>query len=305
MIAAARLAKAKRYDIIHVHWPIPHALMGWAARLAGKAKLVCSWHGAELRWTRSRWPIFRGFLRWVIRTADAHTVNSTHTETELQRLNPREVVRLPYGSTVHPPDTDLPAPGSVVPELLFVGRLVQRKGVHILLEALARIPDSVPLHLRIIGDGPLRSILEGQSRSLGLSDRVSFDGFVSDEALRDAYQRCSLFILPAVIDEKGDTEGLGVVLIEALAFGKPAIASGIGGITDVVIHGQTGLLVEPGDASALTEAITRLVSEPELVQRLGENARQRARDHFSWDAIIGQTVGLYQHVIARPPKHVP
>lgn len=299
MLAAAGLTRSKRYDIIHVHWPIPHALMGWAARLAGGAKLICTWHGAELRWTRSRWPIFKGFLRWVARTADAHTVNSTHTEAELRAIGPADVAILPYGSTVSPPKENSVSAPNAVPELLFVGRLVQRKGVHILLQALTMIPDSVPFRMRIVGDGPLRPTLEKMSRSLGIADRVRFDGFVSDEALREAYQACSLFLLPAIIDDKGDTEGLGVVLIEALAFGKPAIASRIGGITDVVVDGQTGLLIDPGDAAALASAITRLIAEPELRKLLGANAQQRAVDHFSWDAIIGKTVSLYRRVLAR------
>ena len=131
--------------------------------------------------------------------------------------------------------------------LLFVGRLVERKGVQVLLEALARLRDRPGVRVRVVGDGPMRGALERQAATLGVADRVRFDGSVSTEELVRRFRECDVFVLPAVVDAKGDTEGLGVVLIEALSYGKPVIASAAGGIVDIVRDGETGLLVPPGD----------------------------------------------------------
>jgi glycosyltransferase involved in cell wall biosynthesis len=304
MRAAARLARAERFDLIHVHWPIPHALMGFAARWAQGTPVICTWHGAELRWVQNRWPILSTVVRSIVTRGDAHTVNSTHTEAQLKAVRDCPVFILPFGSTVTPrANADTPPSGTLTPfEFLFVGRLVERKGVHVLLDAVARLPEDLPIHLRIVGDGPLRPALEQRVQELGLEGRVTFSGFVSESELVDAYAQCSAFVLPAVFDAKGDTEGLGVVLIEALAFGKPAVASGIGGIPDVVVDGETGILVPPNDPDALARALETLVGDPAWARRLGEAGKQRAETRFSWNAILDRTVQMYASVLAQKAR---
>jgi glycosyltransferase involved in cell wall biosynthesis len=132
-----------------------------------------------------------------------------------------------------------------------------------------------------------------------VDDIVTFEGFVDDATLRDRYRSADAFVLPAVVDEKGDTEGLGVVLIEALAHGKPAIASRTGGIVDVVKDDETGLLVEPGDTAALAEAIVRLAECPELRARLGSQGRALVRDEFSWRTVVPRLEALYRDVASK------
>jgi len=301
MRAAAHLARDSPFDLIHVHWPMPHALLGFAARWVSGTPVVCTWHGAELRWVHNRWPILGAILRSIVSKADAHTVNSTHTAAQLKAVRDRPVFILPFGSTVTPKPSDRVAPAtpSPSPEFLFVGRLVERKGVQVLLDAMARLPAVPPVRLRIVGDGPLRGALEERTKELGLENRVTFSGFIPEADLAEAYAQCTAFVLPAIFDAKGDTEGLGVVLIEALAFGKPAVASGIGGIPDVVVHGETGILVPPNDAGALSEALNALVHDPERARRLGEAGRQRAETLFSWDAILDRTIQMYTSILER------
>lgn len=308
-IAAARLARRRRYDVIHVHWPIPHALFGLAARWATGAPLVYSFHGVELTWTRKDWPVLIPLLRRLIRTADAVTANSSYTASMIQRVCPRDVVRIPFGAAI-PVPTPATGVGADAPigsaaragspfQLLFVGRLVERKGVTVLLQALARLPaEAPPLVAHIVGDGPLAGPLRAQARELGLGERVRFHGFVPASDLAARYADCDAFVLPAIVDSKGDTEGLGVVLIEALAHGKPAIASAAGGIVDVVKNEETGLLVPPGDADALAAAILRLCSDAGLSRRLGLAGQELVRREFSWPVITDRLVSLYQSLAA-------
>lgn len=298
-IAAYQLGRSGRFDLVHVHWPLPHALFGLAARRAGEIPLVCSFHGVELTWARE-WPIFRPFLRWVLGRTDAVTSNSTYTRGLIQALHDREVRVIPFGATVDMVESQaVKRSTSGVFKLLFVGRLVERKGVAYLLEAVARLSRTHDIRLEVVGDGPLRPALEERAARLGIADRVWFRGFLGSDELGGRYARCDTFVLPAVYDSKGDTEGLGVVLVEALSYGKPAIASAAGGIPDLIRDGVTGQLVPPGDVDALVEALRRYIENPELARRHAEAGRKHVRQEFSWEVIIDDLVSLYTGLVER------
>jgi glycosyltransferase involved in cell wall biosynthesis len=302
--AARRLARTGGYDVIHVHWPLPQALLGWSARRAGSAPLVCSFYGVELTFARrSRVPGLVAFLRRAIRTADAVTAISTYTTSLVRAVHDRPVELIPFGATVPVPDQPPALPPAPPFRLLFVGRLVERKGVRHLLDAVARArTDGVDVVADVVGEGPIRPALEAHARSLGLASAVRFHGFVSDEELVRRYVECHAFVLPAVVDEKGDVEGLGVVIIEALAYGRGVIASDAGGITDIVDHDRTGLLVPPGDAAALADAIATLAADPGRLARLGRTGRAYVEERFSWSAVIGRLVELYARLAPGRPR---
>ena len=182
--------------------------------------------------------------------------------------------------------------------MLFVGRLVERKGVPVLLEAWARaaLPNA---QLVIVGDGPDRTTLETRAAALGLAETVEFRGRVTDTELGAAYSTADLFVLPAVLDSRGDTEGLGVVLLEAMASHVPVLASAAGGITDVVVDGVSGVLVPPGDVTALAAGLQRLAAQPDLRTRLAAGGAARVRDDFSWDAIADRWAAVYADAVGR------
>jgi glycosyltransferase involved in cell wall biosynthesis len=175
--------------------------------------------------------------------------------------------------------------------VLFVGRLVQRKGVRHLIDAIAHVREA---HLVVIGDGPERTALEAHARDLEIADRVEIRGRVSDEELRAAYAASDVLVLPSVLDARGDTEGLGVVLLEAMSYGVPVVASDIGGITDIVEHEKSGLLVPPGDATQLARALERLMRDPALASRLGSAGRERVRSAFGWMEIMAKWDAVYR-----------
>ncbi|HEX7049506.1 MAG TPA: glycosyltransferase family 4 protein [Longimicrobiales bacterium] len=302
--AAVKLASSGGFDVVHVHWPIPHAVLGLAARRATGLPLVSSFHGVELTWTRRHFPVLVPFLRHAIRTSDAVTANSSYTASMIREVYDREVLRIPFGATVADSadvvGTDDDGTDSF--ELLFVGRLVERKGVRYLLDALARLDGRPGVRLRVVGDGPLRPALEAHAAALGLAGRVRFDGFVSADVLARRFAACDAFVLPAVVDAKGDTEGLGVVLVEASSHGKPVIASGVGGITDVVRDGETGILVPPADAAALAAAISALAGDPARARALGAAGRAHVDREFSWPVIIERLTSLYRGLVARTSR---
>jgi glycosyltransferase involved in cell wall biosynthesis len=294
--AIRRLVRRTRYDVVHVHWPVPHAAMGIAAQRACGMAMVTTYYGAELRLAARSRPLL-SLLRAGARRSARNIAISRHTADDLARLTGVRAEVIPY-SIAFTPHARSTAHTRRRFTALFVGRLVERKGVPVLLEAWSRaaLPNAT---LAIVGDGPDRQRLEAQAGALGIADSVEFRGRVTDRELADAYSSAELFVLPAVLDAKGDTEGLGVVLLEAMASHVPVIASAAGGITDVVVDGDSGVLVPPGDAAALADAMHRLHADAALRARLAANGAARVRDEFSWDAIADRWAAVYRDAINR------
>ena len=294
-------------DVVHVHWPVPHGWFGALARASSeRTAVVSSFYSVEIRWIerRLRWAV--PFLRWSIESADAVTAISTATAAAVARYTSREVPVIPFSAAIS--DRRLPdgaTAGAGPPErsgpvrLLFVGRLVERKGVNILIRALARVRERVDATLTVVGDGPRSARLEAEARRIGVDAFVHFAGHVGEQALREAYRTSDLFVLPAVVDGKGDTEGLGVVLLEALEFGLPLIASDVGGIPDIVVHGETGLLVPPCHAGALADAILRVIEDPAAARDRVERGRAHMREHFGLPGVVDRLLGCYGAALSR------
>jgi len=183
-------------------------------------------------------------------------------------------------------------------KILFVGRLVERKGVEYLIKAFKEIEKDFPDYkLHIVGEGPLKKSLEFLSKRLGIEDKVKFLGFISDKELVKEYLTSTLFVLPAIIDSRGDTEGLGVVLIEAMYFGLPVIASSVGGISDIVKDEYNGLLVREKNIEELAIAIKRLLENGKLRNEISRNAKDFIKTRFSWEKIINDFEKLYEILV--------
>jgi glycosyltransferase involved in cell wall biosynthesis len=294
-LAAAVLAARRRFDVIHAHWPFPHGLIASAARLFGGAPVVTNCHGAEFALARHKaW--VRPLLRQALRSADLLISNSSHTAGEIRSLCGRDSRVIPYGSTVRARPT--PLLRRDVAHILFTGRLIQRKGVKHLIGALPRILTKRQAILKITGDGDQRKELEQLTRSLGVEHAVEFHGFVSNQRLDELYADCDVYVNPSVIDDRGDTEGLGVGPIEAFAHGRPVVASAVGGIPDVVKHRMTGLLVPEKDEEALAKAVIELLDDPVQAQALAGAGLEFVRRQFDWDQITDSIEDAYHHAIA-------
>ncbi len=175
---------------------------------------------------------------------------------------------------------------------LFVGGMDTPhafKGVPVLLEALAHLPD-VPLTVALVGDGDLRPVFEQTAIHLGLSSRVRFLGNVADGELPALYRAADLHVLPSTT--RG--EAFGMVALEAAASGIPSVVSDLPGVRTVVLDGETGLRVKPGDPDALAAALRRLVQEPGPRRALGAAARARAEHAFAWGPLMDRLEFVYR-----------
>lgn len=310
LLAAWRVARS-RPDVAHVHWPAPNAIFGAAIRLlsGGRCAVVSSFYSAELRWIGGQLRPLVPFLRWTMRSADVITANSSAT-AEVVRSFGGEGVRVvpsPAGlvndanadgngrrSPEAPPGEGGADAAHRCPQVLFVGRLVERKGVEVLVRAVASLARRRPVRLLVVGEGEWRTRIADAVEEERAGEFVRLAGRISDEELDRAYRESDVFVLPAVFDSKGDTEGLGVVLIEALLRGLPVIGSRIGGIPDIVVDGEGGWLVPPAKPEALAEALERVLGDPEEAERRASRGRRHVEARFSAPAIAATLEDCYR-----------
>lgn len=289
--AAWKICRQEQIDVLHVHWPFPHGLMallpGWLLR----CKVVYTCHSAEFALAAGS-KFSTSVLAFCLRRSFAITANSTHTAELVRQVSGREAQIIPWGATIQV-DPNAEPVAQQVPLLLFAGRLIERKGVDFLLRAMPLILSRHKVRLVITGDGHCRPEWERLAQSLGLAEVVTFAGFVSNEELSSLFRSCAIYVHPAIVDSKGDTEGQGVVLVEALSNCRPVVASAVGGIVDVIKDDQTGLLVPEKNPDAIAKAVLRLLDDPAYARQLGEQGYARARDYYSWDRIMAQYNSIY------------
>lgn len=300
-IALFRLVRKRKYDLLHVHWPFPHALMAWPTRALLKTPVVLNFHGAELLLIR-KFPWVAPLLRFALSRSDGVIANSSFTADKVRKLRETSVRVIPYGSPL--PDLSPSTLSFASPpyRILFVGRHIERKGIPYLIEAFRYLQHPEQWELRIVGAGDQTEAIREMAAASPHAERMVLTGRLSTEDLVREYSTASLFVLPAIVDSKGDTEGLGVVLIEAVAAGLPIVASRVGGIVDVVIDRETGLLVEEKNPRQLAQAWELLEADGELRSCVTAGARRRCAEYFDWDRIVDETIRLYQTALGRTER---
>jgi glycosyltransferase involved in cell wall biosynthesis len=182
-----------------------------------------------------------------------------------------------------------PEPG----RLLFVGRLVDKKGVDVLLRALALLPD--PVHLVIVGDGPLRRDLDELATSLGVAGRAEFLGKQTRQEVMAQFARAAVVVLPSQVGGGGDQDGVPVVLAEAIAAGVPVVASRLGGIAEHLADGTTAWLAAPGVPESLAGALKAALDDPAHAAAVSGAATESALPQLS----VGHTADVYLDLLAR------
>jgi len=178
--------------------------------------------------------------------------------------------------------------------IAFAGRLIAKKGADTLIAAMDQLKDRYPeLHLFLAGEGDERLALASDAARRGLASRITFAGSLGHEAIYPFLASAALVIVPSKI------EPFGLVALEAAQAGRPVVASAVDGLSEIVVHEQTGLLVPPGDAAALAAAIASLLDNPERAKAMGEAGRRRAASHFSWECYVAAHEDLFQQVAGR------
>jgi glycosyltransferase involved in cell wall biosynthesis len=189
-----------------------------------------------------------------------------------------------------------PPPRAQVLTILAVGRLVEKKGFPVLLDAAAQL--LAPVRVRIVGDGAQREQLERQIADLGLTDRVELAGPATHDDLPAEYAAAHIVVVPSVMDAAGDRDGLPNVVLEAMSCGRPVVASDVGAVSSAVVDGRTGVLVPPGDAQALAGALEFLVDQPDMRERLGREARARVEADFELNSCTARLRAFLETVYA-------
>jgi glycosyltransferase involved in cell wall biosynthesis len=252
-------------------------------RARGTPYLVCSAQNIDKRYP----PPFRWLERWSLRgAAGAYTCNTEAGEILRRKGLDGELELLPLGVDIDRfRSVDRPEPTGRL-SVGFVGRLIPNKGVAVLLRALA-LDDRLDAH--IYGAGTEAAALEALATGLGLAGRVTFHGHVDESVLPDVYPTFDVLAVPSV-PVPGWLEQFGRVVAEAQASGVPSVASASGALPDVV--GTAGLLVAPGDPAALAAALTRVLDEPGLWERL-RKAGIDSVDRYSWESVADLQQALY------------
>jgi len=192
--------------------------------------------------------------------------------------------------------------------ILSVSRLVERKGVDKVIEAMPFVLEQCPDALYIVvGDGPCRERLKQIAQEKGVADKVLFAGRVPD--IRPFYHACDVFVLPTREGRKGDIEGLGLVYLEAAACGKPVVASLVGGVADAVVPNETALIVDPLDPKDIANAIVKILTDEQLARKLGEAGRERVLREFTYDKVAEKVLALMakcagERALKRGANHV-
>jgi glycosyltransferase involved in cell wall biosynthesis len=287
MIAALRLLRKYPVDVIHAHWIFPQGMVAIMAKfLSGsRAKILCTSHGGDLYGLKGGF--FENVKRLVVRGCDHITVVSRSMRSDILKMDVEQekISVIPMGVELQerfvPPSINVNRGG-----LLFVGRLVPKKGLRYLIEAMPIILRTHPnLKLRITGDGPNRRELERRVLYLGLHGHVEFLGSLSNKDIPALYQGASIVIFPSVVDRDGDREGFGLVLVEALGCECAVVATDLPAMQDIIEDGKTGLVVGQGSPEQIANAVVRLAGDPTLRRSLAINGRDHVMKRFDWEAI--------------------
>ena len=303
LFSLMRVIARGRYDIVHTHTSKAGFVGRLAARLCGVKGIVYSPHGTILE------GYFGGATTRLFVASDRIAAGFTDRIVGLTRREVEQYLEAGIGR----PDqytfiyngidvdgfaarrvdrerkrTELGLPRDAYVGIT-VGRLVPVKGQRYLIEAAARIGDRIPpLMILLAGDGPLRPELEQHAASMGVEDKVRFLGTRQD--IPELLSCADVFVLPSL------NEGLGLVLVEAMAMGVPCVATAVGGVPEVVADDVTGILVPPRDPRALADAVVRLADDPDRAREMGEQGRERAREMFSIQRTVARTEALYEEV---------
>ncbi len=290
-----RLVRQERPEILHAFLGFANLAASLVGRLLGVPVIIWSYRDVEVWKTKTHWLVERVAVRW----ADAVTCCSdavrrfvlTHMNEQAHKFstihNGVDIETFSLSHVASRSELTLREGGFVIGT---VSRLDEpKKGLTVLLQALANLAGraGVPAwQWLLVGDGPARDRLQDLAARLGLSDRVVFAGLHRDVAA--VLPLMDLFVCPSLY------EGFGIAIVEAMAAGRPVIASAVGGIPEIIVHEDTGLLVPAGDAVVLADAMATLLTHPDRARAMGARGRQRVQERFSIETAVQQHQQLYE-----------
>ncbi|HTY45072.1 MAG TPA: glycosyltransferase family 4 protein [Patescibacteria group bacterium] len=288
---AAKLKKALKPDLVHINTCYPSVFFHLRTMHTHRAPTLLAVHELPAGCLKEN-AVFAHMVSeadWVVAVSQAMLQG-------VRRLAPDIAERSSLiNNALDSPDiAPLPLPFKPA-RLLCVGRLIKAKGFDLALEALALLKSSFPcLRLIIAGDGLARQDLESRLTALGIQDMVEFIGWVSPDRICDVMNTATAVIVPSRWQEP-----FGLVALEAAHMARPVVAARVGGLPEIVIDGETGLLFDKEDSAGLAGAITFLLEHPHTAQKMGEEARKRVRNLFNWKELVNSYDTLYKKLIQK------
>ena len=305
-LRAAAIAREEGIDIIHSHFAWPDGFGGMLARAETGVPLVASLRGTDIlldpgiKYGRRMDPAYDRAIRRLLATADRTLYFSRYMRDQALALGARagnaRVIRKGVDLGQFTVATDREALRRELgigarPMLLTVSGLIPRKGVHHILEALARVGEGRDFTFVVCGEGPERQRLEALSAQLGLGDRVVFAGRVDRQTIPKYFAACDVFVLASIVEAAGN------VLFEAMSSGRPVVCTDSGGPPEYVRDGETGFVVPVGDPDAMAARIRWLLDDPALQHRLGQEGRRRIVGEFEYGRMISELLDVYRDVL--------
>jgi glycosyltransferase involved in cell wall biosynthesis len=291
------------YSIIHAHLAYGAAFAAMvASRLLGKKVIVKLGNSGEFGDVQSSRRTWRGRLRLAFLRTWADVIialdDSIYNEILSVGVDPARIKRIPNGIDAGyfaSSQTRLDAKKQLSLTdkrlMIFIGRLSPQKSLSTLLDALAKsMPDCPGLYLLLAGSGPDREALESQAQRLGIQDNVTFLGNQSD--VRPYLNAADIFVLPS------KSEGISNALLEAMSAGLACVVTTVGANFEILDQGRCGILLPPGDVSALSKSLTELGQDPEKCRALGEAAQAFVRSHFDFSVVGSRYENLYSDLVA-------
>ena len=273
-------------DLVHAHWWVPGGLIGAAVQAITRRPLITTMHGTDVRMLDSG--IGRKLYPLVAARSHALTAVSSWLAERATIAGDKRVTVAPMPVRAE----DFPqGPPAREPRLLFVGKLTEQKGLHFLLDAIARCRTRPTLDVVGVGRVDDRALRE-QATTLGIADRITWTPLLPQADLAKRYREARALVVPAI------EEGLGLTAVEAALSGTPVIAFASGGVVDAVLDGETGILVPPRDVDRLAAAVDRLMGDPAEASRLGGAGRRFALRRFSAGAVAATYAELYRRASA-------
>ena len=298
----AALLRKQRVQIVNIHYPLGCFVYFAILRRLLPIRLVVSVHGADLFPGGARPAAYPRSLRFLIRSADALVAPSRAFLDDCLTAFPVAATRarvihngIDFAELTAGGDARASAPPPA-PYLLCIAAHNEKKGLDVLLRAFAAIARAHPeLRLLLVGDGPLRGELEARARELAFDGRVEFLGARGRSDVARLLSGCLAFVLPS------RSEPFGMVVVEALACGRPVVASAVGGIPEILEDGRSGLLVPPDDPDALARAVSSLLDDEAMRAALAAAGRARAL-HFGCERMAESYLHLYETLLPHSPR---
>lgn len=286
IIAAIKIVKKEKIEVIHAHWIIPQGFVAMIMKLLFNVNyIVTSLGGDMFPFKTKNKPLLWLYEKIITKASFVTTVNQFFLQ-ELDKINNKKTHYIPNGIDITKFKCALKIKKKK--NILFVGRLVEKKGITYLIEALARLDDKLYHQLLIVGDGPLRNYLGKEVKKLHLENKVFFLGSLPYNQLLKLYQENMFIVVPSITTKGGDMEGFPTVYLDAMASGCPIIASRIEGIKTMIKDNENGIVVEQKNPNALAKAMYLLISNDRLRNSITRKALKEVKEKYSLDIVSEQ-----------------